>query len=442
MERGCLMKKQDVEWKRAWSDECVACICAFANSDGGELRIGKGGDGRIVGLGYADDAPRAMEERVREELRVPCRASYLGEGYVSVSVDRSPIPVRYRGRVYVRADGFTVERGEGGAGWDPGRSRGSPWDGEPAPGASADDVDEGAVRKFRKKSAGRGRLSPDDLDITDVQLMESLGLLSGGSLSRAAALCFLGEPERWADGAYVAIERVPGGWDPGGAEEIRGPLISQPDLAVEALYNRHLADLIEYDPEEDSYSYPVDPESVREAILNAVVHRDYASGEPVRIVVRADGVEIMSPGSLPAGWDAGRLLSHHPSEPRNPNVSRVFFRSGMTEAWGRGIERIMESCEAGGYLAPRIEASGGGVRVTLPFGRREMDLAAARESVTEIQGMILELMEENPNVTVSEMSYRTMITARRIKINIEKLRKAGLVERVGAKKNGMWIAKK
>ncbi|MDR0446776.1 MAG: winged helix-turn-helix transcriptional regulator [Oscillospiraceae bacterium] len=185
-------------------------------------------------------------------------------------------------------------------------------------------------------------------------------------------------------------------------------------------------------------------DSLREAILNAIVHKDYATGIPIQIRVYDDKVTIFNAGALPAKWTIQDLLTFHISVPHNPDIANAFFKSGMTEAWGRGIEKIINSSVSAGKPKPVFEIIGNGLLITflcIP-GDRVNDRANDRvKSVNpnETQQKIMALMIENPGITAETLSIKVGITERNIRTNIKKLRDAGLVERVGADKNGNWI---
>ena len=78
-----------------------------------------------------------------------------------------------------------------------------------------------------------------------------------------------------------------------------------------------------------------------EALLNAVIHKDYASGATIQISVYDDKLMIWNPGQLPPDWKAENLLEKHESKPFNPDVAHAFFRAGLVESWGRGLELIL-----------------------------------------------------------------------------------------------------
>ena len=91
-------------------------------------------------------------------------------------------------------------------------------------------------------------------------------------------------------------------------------------------------------------TYPVARSALRDAVLIAIVHKDYSTGVPIQIKVFSDKVTIYNTGGLPEGWTIERLLSVHGSNQRNPMIAGGFFRSGMIETWGRGIKKIITAC--------------------------------------------------------------------------------------------------
>ena len=107
---------------------------------------------------------------------------------------------------------------------------------------------------------------------------------------------------------------------------------------------------------------------MREAVINAVIHRDYADPVPIQIRVYDERIVLWNPAHLPADWSVERLTEEHASIPYNPGVAYAFFRAGMIEAWGRGIWRITTACETAGNPTPewRIEP-GTGLWLEFPY---------------------------------------------------------------------------
>jgi ATP-dependent DNA helicase RecG len=213
------------------------------------------------------------------------------------------------------------------------------------PGPTVADLDAGALKRFRSLARNSQRLPDAILEQPDQDLLEKLHLVEGHYLSRAAALLFHPEPQRFFTGAYLKIGYFETNVDLRYQDEVAGDLIFQVNQALEVLKTKYLRAWISYEGLQRIESWPVPMPALREAVLNAVVHKDYASGAPIQISVYPDKLLIWNPGELPPNWTVEQLLSKHASIPFNPDVASVFFRAGMIESWGRGIERLLEACQ-------------------------------------------------------------------------------------------------
>lgn len=100
----------------------------------------------------------------------------------------------------------------------------------------------------------------------------------------------------------------------------------------------------------ETFEYPKD--AIREALLNAVAHKDYSGGVPIQISVYKDKILIWNEGQLPDNWTIETLLEKHASKPFNPDIANALFRSGYIESWGRGIAKMTEQCFNYGLPAP------------------------------------------------------------------------------------------
>jgi ATP-dependent DNA helicase RecG len=102
-------------------------------------------------------------------------------------------------------------------------------------------------------------------------------------------------------------------------------------------------------PESQNIEYK---SSWREALLNAIAHKDYSGGVPVQISVYKDKIIFWNEGQLPENWTIETLLTKHPSKAYNPDIANAFFRSGYIESWGRGTLKMIRECELAGLPKP------------------------------------------------------------------------------------------
>lgn len=178
-------------------------------------------------------------------------------------------------------------------------------------------------------------------------------------LKRAALLLFHEDPERWFTGAYVKIGMFRSESDLAFHDEVHGDLFTQMEQTVELLRTKYMVAWISYRGLQRLEAFPIPREALREAVLNALIHKDYSSGTPIQIRVYRNKLRIWNPGQLPPTWTADKLLQPHDSRPPNPDGANTFFRAGLIEAWGRGYEKIRDACHETGARAPEVEFDGG-----------------------------------------------------------------------------------
>lgn len=104
--------------------------------------------------------------------------------------------------------------------------------------------------------------------------------------------------------------------------------------------------------------------ALREAIVNAIAHRDYADYRGcIQISIFDNRVEIWNPGSLPPGWTVDNLKKPHSSKPQNPIIANVLFLRGLIERWRRGTQNMIEECLNAGLPEPIYKQHSGGIEV-------------------------------------------------------------------------------
>ena len=105
-------------------------------------------------------------------------------------------------------------------------------------------------------------------------------------------------------------------------------------------------------------------DAFREILLNAIVHKDYSSCNPIQISVYEDKIYIWNDGEMPPNLNSTeKLFMKHSSKPFNPKLAEVFFKSGMIEAWGRSFEKIREACALYDGPLPEYEINEAGIMV-------------------------------------------------------------------------------
>lgn len=338
---------QNIEYKTKWRDEYLKWICGFANANGGTIFIGKDDNGNVVGV---DDAKKLLEEipnKVRDVLGILVDVNLHKTkegGYLEIIVDPYPNAVNYKGQYHYRS-GSTKQELKGAA-LDKFllQKKGKLWDGIPIPNVSVDDLKQETFDFFKKRGIRSQRLSEESLLDTNEQLIENLQLNENKYLKRAALLLFHPNPEKYVTGAYIKIGYFESDSDLRFQDEVHGNLFEQIEKTMDLLFSKYFKAFISYDGIHRIETFEFPREAVREALLNAVAHKDYSGGVPIQISVYKDKFMIWNEGQLPENWTIETLLDKHSSKPYNPDIATTLFRSGYIESWGRGISKMTEQC--------------------------------------------------------------------------------------------------
>lgn len=452
-----MKESQHTEWKETWRDEHLRWVCGFANAEGGVLVIGRNDRGQVVGITDAAKLLEDLPNKTRDLLGILVEVNLREEGgreYLELVTPAYPSPISYRGRYYQRS-GSTLQELKGAA-LDRFllRKQGRTWDGVPMPQVEVQDLSATAIDTFRALAGSGQRLEAAVLREPAASLIDKLHLLDGSYLKRAAVLLFHADPERFVTGAFVKIGYFRGEADLLYHDEVHGNLFSQVQQTMELLLTKYLKAAISYRGIQRVESLPVPEAALREAVLNALIHRDYSVGAPVQIRVQGDRLKIWNPAHLPEHWTVEKLLKPHASLAFNPDIANAFFRAGAIEAWGRGIQRIHEVCRAQGVPAPVIDYAPGDLWLEFRYAESylavipanagepgpsvEASVQTSVETSVETPAALLELLRQNPAMTLSDAAAELGRSVRAVEMASAKLVKAGRLRHVGPKKGGYW----
>ena len=226
--------------------------------------------------------------------------------------------------------------------------------------------------------------------------------------------------------------------------DFEGPLYEQIEEAYQfVLKHINLGAVIHGLIRTDVYEIPT--EAIREAIVNAVTHRNFLDRACVQVAVYDDRVEITSPGMLYAGLTI-QQIKEGGSKIRNRCIAEVFSRMKIIESWGTGIKRMFSSCKEYGIREPELLEIGDSFRVNLYRpSYNEVHQSSLKSSpksspkdISATQQKILDMIIENPKVTQTVMAEKINISSRTIKKNIKELSEQKILERVGSARNGYW----
>lgn len=396
-------ENQTIEWKESWKDEYLKWICGYCNAYGGKLYIGKDDDGNVCGVDDVVSLLTVIPNKITDTMGIIADVNHLeedGKDYIEIIVDKYPTLISFRGKYYYRSGSTMREI----TGVELNRAllktQGRTWDGLPIPKLSVDDLKQDAIDYFKEKSVRKGRLSEEDVNVSNEILMDNLHLIDDGYLLRAAMMAFHKDPEKWITGAYIKIGYFgKSDSDLLYQDEVHGPLIEQVDKTIDLVYTKYLKALIYYEDIHRVERFMVHREAFREILLNAVVHKEYAGCNPIQISVYEDKIYVWNDAVMPDELNTTeKLFAKHSSKPFNPKLADVFFKGGFIEAWGRGFDKIKEACEEYDEPLPEYDISGMGVMVLCKACPKYMELLNKNNKDSVIQ-----------NETSSETSLKQVL---------------------------------
>lgn len=208
-----MAENQNIEWKQSWRDEYLKWICGFANAQGGKIYIGTNDDGTVIGVKDSKKLLEDIPNKIQNKLGIVADVNLLtknGLEYIEIIVNPWAFPVNYDGAYHYRS-GSTKQQLRGNALTNFLMAKtGMKWDAAAVSNISVADLDKESFDIFRREALRSGRMSKEDLDIPNEELLEKLDLMTDGRLKRAGVLCFYRMPEKIIGGCYVKIGKFEG----------------------------------------------------------------------------------------------------------------------------------------------------------------------------------------------------------------------------------------
>ena len=434
-----MLEGKNIEFKRQYTDDIKYAVLAFANTEGGTLYIGINDDGSVEGVENPDAVMLQVMNMIRDNIRpditvaVDCSTELMENKHVVVLIiQRGVARPYYLANKGIRPAGVYVRQG-----------------------ASSVPASETAILQMIKESSGdvyeearslnqnltfkeaeayfaKRHLQFGDAQKRTLQLISADGtysnlgmLLSDQCISIIKLAVFEGSKKT------VFHDR----------KELSGSLFKQLEDAY-AYINQFNYTRSEFPGLErvDTRDYP--PEAVREALLNAVIHREYGIGGPTLISIFDDRIEFVTIGGLVKGLSLADIKLGV-SMLRNKNLANVFYRLHLIEAYGTGLLKIDE-CYADCAVKPQLLATDNAFKLVLPninfAAKRVKNYSLADESKTaskkeERYQIVLELARKNSLVTRSMIEKALHVSTSTAVLVLKKMLQLGLLKKYGEGRN-------
>ncbi|MFQ5420891.1 MAG: ATP-binding protein [Anaerolineae bacterium] len=431
-------------------ERLAECLVAFANGDGGLIVLGLDEDGRPVAEIWDEEAEFALREAAglcRPPVPTHWQPVDLKQGtLVGIQVPRSPdLHSLNDGRILIRS--HTRNRPLVG---DEVRhlaatKNSAEFETDVAPGARPSDLDQDVIRDYLERRENRGGAAT----IPTANLLHEIGATDqDGNPTTSGILLFGHNPQMFFPQSGLVFVKFmgtqprgeDGGVGYGRRDELTGPLSRIIDRAWNIIFEEmRVGAQVNNLEREELTEYP--RFAVREALVNAIAHRDYRiTGRRIEIRMFADRMEIISPGGLPGYMTLDNLVEEHFS--RNPRLVNGLFQWGYIEELGLGIDQMIEEMVNAGHEPPIFKAAPHSFTVTLSNKRERAAVPRWTRSMNERQARAMAFVQEQGSITNRE--YRQLcpdVSAETLRLDLADLVERGLLLKIGAKKGTYYILK-
>lgn len=427
-----LEESVQLEFKGSITENMYKTVSAFSNTEGGTVYCGISNDKEILGIECGDQFLSTVTTKIVNKMGIHPSISCIekdGKKILVIDVEESSNPIAYNGRYYKRVGNTTMEMKE-----EELKNfflRKENWD-TLTTDYSINEIDEKTVKKFVKMSVSIGRL-PDEKSIQVSEILVKLNLIINGKLTNAALILFGKNPQKYFTNALVRVIRIKG-LKSISDNVIKGNLFKQAEKAEVAL--RKCID-VKYEIKgkllrDEIWDYPLN--ALREALLNAIIHRDYFKYSiQTQIKVYDDHIWFFNPGGLFGDIKIEDLKKSHPSSTRNPLIADVFYRAGLVEAYGSGIGEILNSLKDARLPEPGFKEEFGGFSLYMFKSFNENLYKEIGLNDRQIEAM--RYLYFNGSITTSEYSKIVQnVSVGTLKRDLSDLVAKGLVEKIGSRK--------
>lgn len=455
-------ESQTLEFKKSTGELKEVCksICGMLNASGGHVLIGISNSGQILGQDVSDQTIRDINLELQK-----LEPSFSPEiSFIEVDHSKKVIiimvnltnqrPYTYDGKAYLREGNLTAQMSkdeyEGLI-----LERMHPvnrWENQIAESRSIQDLDYQEILITLKEAIRKGRIAdPDTNDIHGI--LRGFGLLKDEKLTNAAIALFIKEDRVLPEYTqlWLKVARFKG--------NTKNEFIDSKMFYGNAftLFRQAQNFLIQHLPisgkfipgvfeRQDEPLYPMS--ALREAIANAICHREYEQAcSNASIAIFDDRLEIGSTGGLHFGLTAEDLFKEHQSKPWNPMISSGFYKRGIIETWGRGTLIIKEQVEQAGLVTPSYKISKDSV--TIVFSpEKQVHSGLVSVNLNERQKYIVNIFYNNPKEAYSfrdlcAIVQKENINQRLLKEDLHNLKKNfHLLEVIGKGAGAKWTLKR
>ena len=436
----------EVEFKESFDREAVETAGAFANTRGGTIYVGVSRKGQSLGIevgpetlsDWSNQVSQSTDPRVIPDIET---REVGGKMVATVIVRESPLkPVSVKGRCYRRVSTSNRVMTPAEISEMHLQSTGSSWDLQPAPGKTLQDIDPDKVRNYVRLANAAGRKRIPEAESFE-RVLRKLELVKEHRPTWAAVLLFGKRPQSPLMQAVVHCGLFKQESRVIDDRMIDGSLVDQVEEALKFIQkNTNVEFVITGKPARDEiWDYPL--EALREALINAVCHRDYTVPSNTDIRIHDDRLEIWSPGGLPFGITLPELFKPHKSVLRNRGIASVLYDIGWIEKWGSGIDKIRRLCRSEKKPEPEYEEQT--QTLVVRFHRDAFNDDRLRQlGLSERQMAAVAYVRQHASITNADHRALAGVQRKTAARDLDALVSLGVLDRTGERKGTRYVLRK
>jgi ATP-dependent DNA helicase RecG len=449
-------ESETLEFKKSTAQLHAAfeTVCAFLNGQGGTVLIGVTDKEQIIGQDVADGTRQAIANETSKLEPSP----HIKVDYIAIEKNKQVIalqvkagahaPYIYDGRAYQRNQSTTsrmsqhryeqllVERGQ----------LNHTWEALIANKYSIDDLDHEEIWRAVKQGITAGRVPASARSEPIEDILASWNLIQDDELNNAAIVLFAKKTFPRYPQCHLKLGRFRG-------TDMLGDFIDNKEFygnafrmfeEANSFIMRHLpiASFFENDRFEriDKPALPV--LAVREALVNAICHRDYSNhSASLTLAIFDDRMEIWNNGKLPPDLKISELKKKHKSEPRNKIIAKVFYDRKYFDGWGTGTIKIFDLCRENNVPEPLYKEYSGGIEIIFKFKEPiALSQQASKPALKARQEVILALIKKYKSISIQQLMSELVNppSPRMVRKDLNYLKELGLIELKGSARNTFW----
>ncbi|MBQ7625026.1 MAG: putative DNA binding domain-containing protein [Clostridia bacterium] len=429
---------EDLEFKSRFTEDLYKEVVSFANTNGGTILIGVDNDGKEVGLENADGerlrVTNGIRDAVMPDVTMFVKYAVQKNGVLKITVNEGPNKPYYLKEKGLKPSGVYVRQGTSSVPASPELIRRMIKESDGDVFESMRSLEQELTFKAAKEAFDRygvafGKEKYRALGIIDNGIYTNLGLILSDQCPYTVKTAVFDDAER-------TVFRD--------SKEFGGSIFKQLEDSVNylALCNKK-SSVIKGVLRTDTRDYP--EEAIREALLNALVHRDYSFSGSIIINVNDNKTEFISLGGLLPGLTTDDIKLGI-SQPRNKKLADVFHRLRLIESYGTGIRRIYklyETCP----LKPEIDVSNSAFKMVLPNMNAVAELSSVIEddrsqTLTPQMFKVLEYIRRKGYITDKEIEELLEVKKTRVFNLTKKMKELGLIKTEGRGKDKRHLMEK